>query len=378
MSRSESACSPAGKRSASHALTHSRLAGYTIRSPMDVGVLDYALDPSLIAQEPLPKRDESRMLVVERQAGSRTDTSVRALGTWLRSGDVLVVNDAEVISARLHGTRPTGGAIEVLLIEPIEGATWKCMARGAGRVPTGESIDFGHGITGTWGDRLEPAFRTIRLQCDGYDDVAAALRQIGELPLPPYIRRPDGPSTLDRERYQTMFARTPGAIAAPTAGLHFTPRLVAELTARGIACVPLTLIVGPATFLPIRSTSLTDHNVPAERYVVPEETARILNETRAAGGRIVAVGTTSVRVLETVADSAGRVCGGGGRTDLVISPGHRFRCVDALFTNFHLPRSSLLSLVAAFAGIETTLEAYRAATASGYRFYSYGDAMLIV
>ena len=378
MSRTESARSPTEKRSVSDTLTPSPRASGATRSPMDVGVFDYELDPSLIAQEPLPKRDESRMLVLERSTGNRTDTSVRALGAWLRAGDVLVVNDAEVISARLHGTRPTGGAIEVLLIEPIEGTTWKCMARGAGRVPSGESLDFGNGIIGTWGDRLDSTFRAIRLECDGYDDVAAALRQIGELPLPPYIRRPDGPSTLDRERYQTMFARTPGAIAAPTAGLHFTPRLVAELMERGIACVPLTLIVGPATFLPIRSASLADHSVPAERYVVPEETARVVNETRASGGRIIAVGTTSVRVLETVADTAGRVCSSAGRTDLVITPGHRFRCVDALFTNFHLPRSSLLGLVAAFAGIETTLDAYRAATASGYRFYSYGDAMLIV
>lgn len=367
-----------GNPSAPDALTASRNPRYTDRSPMDLGVLDYALDPALIAQHPLPLRDASRMLVVERATGERTDTNVRQLGAWLRAGDVLVVNDAEVIAARLHGTRPTGGAIEVLLVEPIEGRTWKCIARGAGRIPAGEAITLGAGLTGVWGKHLESQFRAITLESNGHGDIESALRRVGELPLPPYIRRPDGPSAVDCERYQTIFARSPGAIAAPTAGLHFTPDLMADLVGRGVVCVPLTLVVGPATFLPVRGTSLAEHRVPAERYEVPEATAHRINENRARGGRVVAVGTTSVRALETVADAKGVVRSGTGRTDLVIGPGHRFRCVDALFTNFHLPRSSLLALVAAFAGIETTLAAYRAATASSYRFYSYGDAMLIV
>lgn len=360
------------------ALTASRNPSYTVRSPMDLGVLDYALDPALIAQHPLPLRDASRLMVVERATGRRTDSNVRELGAWLRTGDVLVVNDAEVIAARLHGTRPTGGAVEVLLVEPIEGVTWKCIARGAGRIPVGESVSLGPGLTGTWGERIESQFRAITLESNGHGDVESALRHVGEVPLPPYIRRPDGPSAIDCERYQTMFARNPGAIAAPTAGLHFTPDLMADLVARGVSYTPLTLVVGPATFLPVRSASLADHRVPAERYVVPEATAHLINESRAKGGRVVAVGTTSVRALETVADADGVVRSGTGRTDLVIGPGHRFRSVDALFTNFHLPRSSLLALVAAFTGIDTTLAAYRAATASGYRFYSYGDAMLIV
>jgi S-adenosylmethionine:tRNA ribosyltransferase-isomerase len=345
---------------------------------MDLGVFDYALDPALIAQHPLSTRDGSRMLVVERATGSYAHATVQTLGNWLSAGDVLVVNDAEVITARLHGTRPTGGAIEVLLIEAIaDTATWQCIARGAGRIPAGESITFGHGLSGTWGERLDGTYRIIHLRSDD-DDLDRALQRVGELPLPPYIRRPDGPSPLDYERYQTMFARRAGAIAAPTAGLHFTPRLVASLQERGVECVPLTLMVGPATFLPIRTMSLAEHSVPAERYEIPAPTATAIANARAAGRRIVAVGTTTVRALETVGARDAMIRPGAGRTDLVIGPGHEFRVVDAMLTNFHLPRSSLLALVAAFAGIDTTLTAYRAATTSGYRFYSYGDAMLIV
>ena len=345
---------------------------------MDLGVFDYALDPALIAQQPLSARDESRMLVVERSSGSYTHATVQALGDWLRSGDLLVVNDAEVISARLHGTRPTGGAIEVLLIEPTDDdATWQCMARGAGRIPAGECIAFGGGLSGTWGERLDGTYRLVHLRSDD-GDLNQALQRVGELPLPPYIRRPDGPSPLDYERYQTVFARRAGAIAAPTAGLHFTPRLLAALTERGVDCVSLTLMVGPATFLPIRTQSLAEHSVPAERYEISAATATAIARARETGRRIVAVGTTTVRALESVGARDGVVRPGAGRTDLVIGPGHEFRVVGAMLTNFHLPRSSLLALVAAFAGIETTLAAYRAATASGYRFYSYGDAMLIV
>jgi S-adenosylmethionine:tRNA ribosyltransferase-isomerase len=344
---------------------------------MDLGVLDYALDPALIAQQPLSTRDGSRMLVVERATGSLTHATVQALTDWLHAGDLLVVNDAHVMSARLHGTRPTGGAIEVLLVEPVDGThTWLCIARGAGRIPPGETIAFADGLCATWGERCEGGYRIIHLECE--DDLDAVLERVGELPLPPYIHRPEGPSVLDSERYQTMFARSRGAIAAPTAGLHFTPRLIAKLARHGVACVALTLMVGPATFLPIRATSLAAHSVPPERYAVSESTAVAINDARRTGGRVVAVGTTTVRTLESVADRDGSIRPGDGRTDLVIGPGHHFRAVDALLTNFHLPRSSLLALVAAFAGGDTTLSAYRAAATSGYRFYSYGDAMLVV
>ena len=344
---------------------------------MDLGVLDFPLDPALIAQRPLPARDESRMLVVERAHGTHTHAHVRELGNWLRPGDLLVVNDAEVIAARLHGRRPTGGAIEVLLVEPLDDAGhWRCLARGAGRIPTDEAIDFGSGLVGRWGAPEQDGFRTLRLHAAG--DLEDALRRAGEVPLPPYIARPDGPSSDDRERYQTVFARTPGAIAAPTAGLHFTPELVADLAARDIACVALTLLVGPATFLPVRTASLADHAVPSERYDVPEATAAAIAARRTAGGRVVAVGTTTVRALESAVRPDGSIRPGRARTDLVIGPGHTFRTIDALLTNFHLPQSSLLALVAAFAGIDQTLAAYRTATRSAYRFYSYGDAMLIL
>jgi S-adenosylmethionine:tRNA ribosyltransferase-isomerase len=343
---------------------------------MDLGVLDYALDPALIAQEPLETRDASRMMVVERASGSRTHAAVRDLGSWLRAGDVLVANDAEVIAARLHGSRPTGGAIEVLLVEPLDAQnTWRCIARGAGKTPAGEVIHFGTVLRGVWGERTNDVYRSIRLECDG--DLTSALEQVGELPLPPYIQRPNGPSSNDRTRYQTMFARKRGAIAAPTAGLHFTPELMHGLLARGVIAVTLTLMVGPATFLPVRTT-LAAHTVPAERYTIPAATAAAIALAREGGHRVVAVGTTTARALETVAAEDGVVRPAEGRTDLVIGPGHTFRAVDALLTNFHLPRSSLLALVAAFAGTERTLAAYREAASAGYRFYSYGDAMLIL
>ena len=344
---------------------------------MDLSILDYALDPALIAQQPLPARDASRMLVVDRRRGEHIDSSVRRLGEWLRPGDVLVVNDAQVISARLHGRRPTGGNIEVLLVEPLDAdGRWYCIARGAGRIPAGEPIMFGHGLTGHWGAREHDVYRVIHLRSE--EPLPVAIGRLGEVPLPPYIHRPDGPSPVDHERYQTMFARTPGAIAAPTAGLHFTPELMAALAARGVTCVTLTLLVGPATFLPIRTASLTEHCVPSERYEVPAETVTTIAERRGAGGRVVAVGTTTVRALESAVGDDGTLRSGAARTDLVIGPGHRFRIVDGLLTNFHLPRSSLLALVAAFAGIEVALDAYRAATSARYRFYSYGDAMLIL
>lgn len=342
---------------------------------MDLGVLDYALDPALIAQEPLEARDASRMMVVERATGSRTHARIRDLAGWLRPGDVLVANDAEVMAARLHGSRPTGGAVEVLLVEPIDSHdTWRCIARGAGKIPAGEVLHFGTVLRGIWGERTNDVYRSIRLESDG--DLASALEHVGELPLPPYIHRPNGPSANDRTRYQTMFARSPGAIAAPTAGLHFTPALMQSVLDRGVIAATITLIVGPATFLPVR-TSLAAHAVPAERYVVSAETAAAITHARARGGRVIAVGTTTARALESVAAADGVVRAHEGKTDLVIAPGHSFRAVDALVTNFHLPRSSLLALVAAFAGTELTLTAYREAVAAGYRFYSYGDAMLI-
>ncbi len=343
---------------------------------MNLETLDYTLDRALIAQTPRSVRDSARLLVVDRGIGVRAHATVRDLGRWLSPGDLLIVNDAEVTAARLRGRRRGGGAIEVLLAEPLAaGQEWLCLARNAGRAAGGERITFGPELDGILSGPGEGPYRRIRFDARG--DLGGALRRYGELPLPPYIRRPAGPLPLDHERYQTVFARVPGAIAAPTAGLHFTPALLRALDASGIGHAAITLLVGVATFLPVRTASLDAHHVPTERYEIPAATAAAITATRARGGRVVAVGTTSVRALESAALDDGTVRSGSGRTQLVIGAGYSFRVVDALLTNLHLPRSTLLALVAAFAGLEPTLSAYRAANAAGYRFYSYGDAMLI-
>ncbi len=354
---------------------------------MDPAALDYALDPALIAQHPLPSRDAGRLLVLERGQGVRAHTAFREFGTWLRPGDLLVMNDAEVIPARLTAQRASGGRVEVLLTEPLgpddepeaasgEGATWLCLATKSGRLRVGERLVFGEDLEGVWGGLTDAPFGRLRLQTSG--DLAGLLRTHGHVPLPPYIRRPDGPCAEDAARYQTVYARVPGAVAAPTAGLHFTEEILADLGRRGVAHVTVTLLVGAGTFLPIRTDTIGAHQVPAERYAISEDAAAAIAATRARNGRIVAIGTTTVRALESAATDDGTVVAGADRTALVIAPGHRFRVVDALLTNLHLPRSSLLALVAAFAGTEPTLAAYGAAADAGYRFYSYGDAMLIL
>jgi S-adenosylmethionine:tRNA ribosyltransferase-isomerase len=340
---------------------------------MNPAALDYDLDPAQIAQRPLEARDAARLLVVARGRGPVADGCVRALGEWLRPGDLLVANDAAVVPARLRGRRETGGAVEVLLTEAETAAGhWQCLARKSGRMRLGERIAFGDGLHGVWGGVVEAPFGRITLEAEE-GELARAVERQAELPLPPYITRPDGPSADDYERYQTMFARVPGAIAAPTAGLHFTPELLASLAADGVHHTTVTLLVGAGTFLPLRAT----HSVPAERFTIGPDAAAAIAATRDAGGRVVAVGTTTVRALESAALPAGRVQAGSGRTDLVIGPGYHFQVVNALITNLHLPGTSLLALVAAFAGLEPTRAAYEAAVRDGYRFYSYGDAMLI-
>jgi S-adenosylmethionine:tRNA ribosyltransferase-isomerase len=340
---------------------------------MNQAALDYDLDPAQIAQRPLAARDAARLLVVARDRGPVADASVRALGAWLRPGDLLVANDAAVVPARLRGHRASGGAIEVLLTEPdTASGSWQCLARKSGRLRDGERLEFGDGLHGTWGGVVAAPFGRITFEADD-GELGTALERQGELTLPPYIARPHGPLPDDYERYQTMFARVPGAIAAPTAGLHFTPELLASLAEGGVRHTTVTLLVGAGTFLPLR----VEHPVPAERYTIGDAAAAAIDATRTAGGRVVAIGTTTVRALESAALPGGRVRPGAGRTDLVIGPGHRFQVVDALVTNLHLPGTSLLALVAAFAGLEPTRAAYEAAVRDGYRFYSYGDAMLI-
>ncbi|MGH7162704.1 MAG: tRNA preQ1(34) S-adenosylmethionine ribosyltransferase-isomerase QueA [Planctomycetota bacterium] len=336
---------------------------------MDVKDFDYELSPDRIAATPAAPRDAARMLVLDRATGSRDDAAVRDLPERLLPGDLLVVNDTKVVPARLFGRRASGGRVELLLLRREPGGAHEALLR-AHRTPRpSERLEMEGGLEATLLERPEGgAIWRVRLE----GDVESALERAGHVPLPPYIKRPD--EAADRERYQTIFAARPGAAAAPTAGLHFTPELVARLGASGIGLVAVTLHVGYGTFQPIDAARVEDHRLHAEEFEVCEEAARAILDRK---GRLVAVGTTTARVLETLAASGG-VRASRGRTDLYLYPGKPFRAVEALLTNFHLPRSSLLLLVCAFAGRERVLAAYRHAVDARYRFYSYGDAMLIL
>jgi S-adenosylmethionine:tRNA ribosyltransferase-isomerase len=352
---------------------------------------DYDLPPEHIAQEPLARRDASRLMVLERRSGRVEHRIFSDLPDLLTPGDLLVLNDTRVIPARLRGRRAsagTGGRVEALLVEPLgpvtdasgrSGETWLALVKGARR--EGEPIEFSGGLSGRLGPRQgDEAFRLDLWADGGAGEISAVLESAGVMPVPPYIRRePGDPREIgDRERYQTLFARSPGAVAAPTAGLHFTIELLDAIRARGVAIEMLTLHVGPGTFQPVRVERVEDHRLQAERFMIPEAVSRAVGDARGRGGRIVAVGTTVTRALESRAalDPAG-VAAGRGRCDLFIYPGHEFRVVDAMVTNFHLPRSTLLMLVSAFAGRQRIMAAYAEAIRQGYRFYSYGDAMFI-
>jgi len=352
---------------------------------MRISDFDYELPEELIAQHPLERRDASRMLVVSRDGASWRDGSFAEFPSELREGDTVVVNNTRVFPARLVGRRePTGGRVELLLVrrrEDLGGEAWEVLARPARRLDDGARLTFGDGRLSaeTLSATADGAGRVVRFNADG--DFGALLEEFGRMPLPPYIKRESDDLVSrdeDRERYQTVYAAASGAIAAPTAGLHFTPRIFEALRARGVRVVEVTLHVGYGTFAPVRADELGGHRVASERYEISEAAAREVNATRARGGRVVAVGTTTVRALESAAVEAGRVAAGRGETGLTILPGYEFRATDALLTNFHLPRSSLLVLVSAFAGRELMLSAYRHAVGAGYRFYSYGDCMLIL
>jgi len=370
---------------------------------LQVNDFDYALPPDLIAQHPLARRDESRLLVLRRDSGAVDHRRFRDIVDYLEPGDLLVLNDTRVIPARLVGRRPTGGRIEALLIAP-EGDVWRAMLKGSGRVKLGEKLSFeGGALTCTLYGRLPDGQVHLAFPL-GHDELIAALQRVGRAPLPPYIKRPpetDPDREADRERYQTVYARRPGAIAAPTAGLHFTPEVFAALDAKGVRRTTLTLHVGLGTFKPVTAERIEDHVMHAEWFELPAEAAEAIAATHAAGHRVIAVGTTATRVLEAIAREKGKKGTGvfsakhpeglsgkrlpspfspprSGWTDLFITPGFEFRLTDALVTNFHLPRSTLLMLVAAFAGRERILAAYEEAKGLGYRFYSYGDAMLIL
>jgi S-adenosylmethionine:tRNA ribosyltransferase-isomerase len=332
---------------------------------VDVADFDYQLPEELIAQAPLEERDASRLLVLPRGEGQIQHRSVRELPALLAEGDLLVANDARVIPARLRGHKQgTGGKVEILLVEPLGGADWLALGQAGKPLRAGQRVE----VLGSAVEIVqvrEGGELVVRLPLEG-DALCKFLDEAGELPLPPYIRH--APGAQDRERYQTIFARERGAVAAPTAGLHFTPALIGKLRERGVGLAFITLHVGPGTFLPVRAQRIEDHRMHRERFVVPSGTAQAIEAAR----RVIAVGTTALRALEA---SGGRP--GEGATDLFITPGYAFRTVDGLFTNFHLPRSTLLMLVAALAGLPRIKDAYREAVARRYRFFSYGDAMLI-
>ena len=366
---------------------------------MRVEELDYKLPRELIAQRPLERRDGSRMLLLDRTTGAYEDRLFRELPSLLQGDELIVYNNARVIPARLFGRRKgihsqapsratrkehLKGRVEVFLTKRRDPPdVWEALVRPGRKLPVGEKIVFGAGeLEGEIVGRGELGLRTIRFgTVSGKDDIDRLLEALGHVPLPPYIERED--ETCDRSRYQTIFAKQPGAVAAPTAGLHFTPEILREIQARGVETCEVTLDVGLGTFQPIHVEDLKDHVMHPEHYEIPETAARKISVARAKGRKILAVGTTVVRTLEDAALRAGKtgsanlLAAGGAEAQLFITPGFSFRVVDALLTNFHLPRSTLLALVCTFAGRDCVLNAYRHAVEAEYRFYSYGDCMLI-
>lgn len=344
---------------------------------------NYELPEDLIAQVPATNRDGSRLLYVNRETEGISDHFFPDLPALLRPGDILVVNNTRVIPARLFGHKASGGKVEVLVLEhPVSDAPgsnirW-CLLKSSKRPLKGSSLFFETGVTGQVEDHGKDGL--VRIAFQGPRSIDDVLETLGAMPLPPYIKRDEGDSlsSLDRERYQTVFSRNKGAVAAPTAGLHFTPSLIERLRDSGINLVEITLHVGHGTFRPVRTRDIRDHHLGEEHFLVEKETAEAINRCKMNGGRVIAVGTTVVRTLETLAVREGMISPGSGMTDLFITPGHNFKTVDGMVTNFHLPKSSLLFLVSAFAGLALIKSAYAWAVRKKYRFFSYGDAMLIL
>jgi S-adenosylmethionine:tRNA ribosyltransferase-isomerase len=337
---------------------------------------DYTLPPDLVAQEPVPERSDSRLLTLDRKSGALAETGFSGIVELFRPGDLLVVNDTRVIPARLLGRKESGGRVEVFLVRRLSRPEecWECLLRASKAVQPGGRIHLPEGVIATVVERRGDDSWTVAFS-PGLD-FSDWLERTGSMPLPPYIKRPVADS--DRERYQTLFARVKGAVAAPTAGLHFTAGLIDALRSRGVEVMPLTLHVGLGTFLPVRVDDLREHRMHRERYDIPAATAAAVAARKQGDGRVIALGTTTVRALEHAAREDGTVPAGEGEADIFIYPGYRFRVVDALITNFHLPKSTLLMLVAAFAGRERLLAAYAEAVQRRFRFFSYGDAMFIL
>ena len=352
------------------------------RGDLRTSDFDYALPSELIAQVPSPVRGASRLLVVggtaQRRKGAKTqseplleDRRFADLPELIPTGDLLVLNSTKVRHARLVGRRSSGAPAEVLLLHPAENDSWVAMGKPGSALRAGKRIDLGSGVAVETIEELDDGYRRVRILGATAEE---AMERLGRIPLPPYIDRL--PTADDAIRYQTVYAERPGSVAAPTAGLHFTPTLLQSIEERGVAIARIDLEVGPGTFKPVDQEDLTSHPMHPERYEIPEKTAALVADTRARGNAVWAVGTTVVRALESAARDSGALQAGPGETRLMITPGYRFRVVDRLITNFHLPRSTLLMLVAAFAGYEETMAAYRLAVTRRYRFYSYGDAML--
>jgi S-adenosylmethionine:tRNA ribosyltransferase-isomerase len=364
---------------------------------MQVSDFDYSLPPELIAQRPLERRDQSRLLLLNRLDGSREDRIFRELPQLLRGDELLVLNNARVLPARLFGRRggvfsqhPSRsteaehltGNVEVFLTRRIEKDNWEALVRPGRKLPVGERIFFGdHELEAEILTRGELGLRTLRFVSKNDSIVSENIQRLGHVPLPPYIDRPDESS--DRERYQTVFAQNPGAVAAPTAGLHFTPEILQAIRARGCEICEITLHVGLGTFQPIHTETLEEHKIHSETYEIGEDAAAKINQAKKTGKPVLAIGTTAVRALENsaarsyVGEGKNKVSAGKAEAGIFIMPGYSFRIVDMLLTNFHLPKSTLLALVSAFAGRENILAAYRHAVEQRYRFYSYGDCMLI-
>ncbi|WP_374019652.1 tRNA preQ1(34) S-adenosylmethionine ribosyltransferase-isomerase QueA [Paenibacillus thiaminolyticus] len=341
---------------------------------MDVNLFDFHLPERLIAQTPLLDRTASRLLALNRRTGEMEHRTFPDIIEYLKPGDLLVLNDTRVIPARLFGVKPdTGGHVEVLLLKQEQDDMWEVLAKPAKRLKKGASVRFGDELTGTVVEEREMGARLIRFEYAGiFNEI---LDRLGEMPLPPYIKE----QLNDRERYQTVYAKHEGSAAAPTAGLHFTNSILEQIRASGVRIAMITLHVGLGTFRPMSADVVEEHVMHAEYYEMSEETAALINDTRSSGGRIIAVGTTSCRTLETIAGRYGAepVTACSGWTDIFIYPGYEFRLVDSLLTNFHLPKSTLVMLVSAFAGREHIMAAYREAIEQDYRFFSFGDAMFI-
>ncbi|MCL5290749.1 MAG: tRNA preQ1(34) S-adenosylmethionine ribosyltransferase-isomerase QueA [Bacillota bacterium] len=341
---------------------------------MKLSDFDFQLPEELIAQEPIEKRDQSRLMVVYRDSQEIEHKTFREIIDYMRPGDMLVMNESKVLPARILGNRTsTGAKIEVLLLRQVAPNRWEALVKPGKKARTGDTLDFGNGLmSGTILEYTDVGGRIIEFSCQG--PFLQVLEQIGTMPLPPYIKKP----LADQQRYQTVYARQEGSAAAPTAGLHFTRELLDEIRAKGVKTATVLLHVGLGTFRPVQVEDINRHTMHQEYFEVTPQAAEAINQAKRQGGRVIAVGTTSVRTLETSSDEKGRVLPGSGMTDIFIYPGYRYKVIDGLITNFHLPKSTLLMLVSALTSREKILAAYGVAVQERYRFFSFGDAMLII